>query len=81
MQTQEQWPVADIPERKTLLQTAQAAAYLHISPRTLEDYRIKGGGPVFIRLGLGKRSPVLYDLADLNAWLDSRKVAATFEES
>lgn len=72
--------MGQLPERKTLLDTQKAAEYLQLSPRTLEDYRIKGGGPVFIRLGLGKRSAVLYDLADLNAWLDSRKVGWSLEE-
>lgn len=68
------------PERMTLLTTAEAAKYLRLSPRTLEDYRIKGGGPVFIRIGLGRRAPVLYDLEDLNAWLKGQKRGSVAEE-
>lgn len=68
------------PERMTLLTTVEAAKYLRLSPRTLEDYRIKGGGPVFIRIGLGRRAPVLYDLEDLNGWLKSQKRGSVAEE-
>lgn len=64
----------------TLLDTNEAAKYLRLSPRTLEDYRIKGGGPVFIRIGLGRRAPVLYDLEDLNAWLKGQKRGSVAEE-
>ena len=67
-------------ERMTLFSTAEAAKYLRLSPRTLEDFRVKGGGPVFIRNGVGKRAPVFYDLEDLNAWLRSRKFGSTSEE-
>jgi len=66
--------------RMTLLDTVEAADYMHLSPRTLEDYRIKGGGPPFIRTGVGRRARVLYDLKDLNAWLLARKRGSTAEE-
>lgn len=72
--------MGDLSERKTFLDTRQAAEYLGIRPRTLEDYRFKGGGPVFIRMGLGKRSPVMYDMVDLNRWVEMRKAGSTFEE-
>lgn len=72
--------MAQPPERMTLLDTKEAAKYLRLSPRTLEDYRIKGGGPIFIRLGLGRRAPVLYDLHDLNEWLLRQKRGSVVEE-
>jgi hypothetical protein len=59
------------------MDTATAAQYLHLSPRTLEAYRMSGEGPPYIRVGRGRRSPVLYDVADLNAWLDARRQVAT----
>lgn len=45
-----------------LLTTAQAAAYLGLSPRTLEEWRLRGGGPVFRKLG---RRTVRYAHSDL----------------
>lgn len=62
------------------MDTVEAASYLRLSPRTLEDYRVIGGGPTFIRNGRGKRAPVLYDLADLNAWVAVRKRLSTSED-
>jgi hypothetical protein len=39
----------------------EAAALLRLSPRTLEKYRVIGGGPPFLKLG----RRVFYALADL----------------
>jgi hypothetical protein len=65
----------DEPTKKLeLLNTEAAAKYLQLSERTLEDYRVTGGGPAFIRAGRGRRAPVLYLLDDLNAWLLERRV-------
>lgn len=50
--------------------TTGAAAYLGLSPRTLEKWRVLGDGPPYSRLG-GRR--VVYYLADLDAWLMSRR--------
>ena len=47
--------------------TAGAAAALGLSPATLRKYRVRGGGPAFVRLG----SRVVYRRADLEAWVDS----------
>jgi len=66
--------VGEPPQKLELLNTEAAATYLQLSERTLEDYRVTGGGPAFIRAGRGRRAPVLYLLADLNAWLMARRV-------
>lgn len=50
-----------------LLTTPQAGELLGLSPRTLEDWRMRGGGPVFRKLG---RRRVLYRLSDLVAYVD-----------
>jgi excisionase family DNA binding protein len=47
------------------LNTAQAAHYLGISARTLEDMRIADAGPVWRRHGLRH---VRYHIDDLDAW-------------
>lgn len=54
-----------------LLTNAEAAAFVRLSPRTLEKFRVLGGGPRYKKLG----ARVRYSVEDLRAWLDSR----TFE--
>jgi len=46
------------------MDSKNAAKYLGKSPKTLDMYRCKGGGPKFI-----KRGRVFYFIADLDAWL------------
>ena len=50
------------------LDTRQAAQYLDLQPATLEAWRCRGGGPIYLKLG---RS-VKYRLSDLDAWVHSR---------
>ena len=52
----------------TLLNTREAAAYLTLKPVTLEAWRCRGGGPVFVKLNKAVR----YKQNDLDAFLDSR---------
>jgi hypothetical protein len=55
------------------LNTAQAAHYLGISERTLEDMRGLTGGPVYRKHG----STVRYHILDLDAWSAQHKRAST----
>ena len=55
------------------LNTAQAAHYLGISERTLEDMRGMPGGPVFRKHG----STVRYHILDLDAWSEKNRRAST----
>jgi len=43
-----------------------AGAFLQLSPRTLEKYRVVGGRPTYRKLG----GRVVYAVADLVAWAD-----------
>ena len=52
-----------------LLTTVEAAEYLRLSPRTLEDMRVTGNGPRYFKLGPGKRSKVVYKREDLEMWV------------
>lgn len=52
-----------------LLTTIEAAKIVRLSPRTLERHRVQGTGPRFRKAGPGKRSRVLYTMADLHEWL------------
>ncbi|WP_443749395.1 helix-turn-helix transcriptional regulator [Asticcacaulis solisilvae] len=51
-----------------LLTTQQAATFLGASPRTLEDWRLRGGGPVYRKIG---RRLVRYCDTDLSAFIAS----------
>jgi hypothetical protein len=48
----------------------RAAEYLSISPRTLQGYRTKGGGPEFVKIS---HKVVRYKIADLIKWVENRK--------
>ena len=56
----------DRENREPLLNTDQAAEFLALSRRTLEGYRRKGGGPLFVALS---RNVVRYRRADLDSWI------------
>ena len=55
-------------EERTVLPTEHAAAYLGLSPKTLETLRTRGGGPPFLKLG----RRVVYRKTDLDTWLAAR---------
>jgi hypothetical protein len=57
------------------LDTAQAAAYVRRSTRTLERFRLVGGGPKYAKSG----RKVLYRRDWLDAWLESRSFNSTSE--
>lgn len=49
-----------------LLTNAEAAERLGVSPRTLEDWRLRGRGPVYRKLG---RRLVRYSGSDLDCYI------------
>lgn len=57
----------------TFLNTAEAAHRLGVSASYLNKLRLTGGGPVFVKLG----AKVVYDLADLTAWVSARRRTST----
>lgn len=52
-----------------LVSSTEAADLLGLSPRTLERWRVTGGGPLFIKAG---RKTIRYRPADLLAWIDAQ---------
>lgn len=64
-----------------LLRSSEAAAYLGLKKQTLAGYRMYGGGPKYVRLGIGSRAPVAYLKADLDGWLKTRRFKSTSDES
>lgn len=55
-----------------------ASVEIGVEVSTLAKWRFKGNGPPYIRCG-GRK--ILYDRADLEAWLNERKHTSTAEES
>jgi hypothetical protein len=58
---------------KELLDSGQAANYLHLARQTLARLRCEGASPPYYRVG---RS-VLYDVRDLDLWLAQRRRTST----
>lgn len=61
-----------------LLDTKAVAPYVGVKPGTLENWRVQGVGPKFIKTA-GRRGKVLYDLADIEAWKDANRYQSTSE--
>lgn len=55
----------------TLLDEGSAAAVLGVSVRTLQRWRHRGCGPVFVKLGRGRGRLCRYREADVLAFLDA----------
>lgn len=58
-----------------LVSSEEAARIIGIAPKTLVNWRNRGKGPAYVRLG-EKHSPVMYRVRDLESWIDSRVVGA-----
>ncbi len=55
------------------MDTRAAGVLLGLSHRTLEGYRVSGGGPAFHRFG----NRVRYRRSDLDAWAAERRAGTT----
>jgi len=55
------------------LRTEQAANYAGMGTSTFEKLRLKGGGPVYIKVG----NIVVYDPDDLDRWLAAHRRQST----
>jgi hypothetical protein len=61
---------------EALITEAGAAEFLSFAPRTLANWRFRGGGPQFVRF---RARTVRYRRKDLVAWLEERLVSNTSE--
>jgi hypothetical protein len=75
-QPPETGPALDLPP--VVVTEDEAATLLRMCRRSLQDLRLKGGGPVFCRL-IGRR--VGYRIADLDAWARARSATSTSAEA
>ena len=60
-----------------IVSTEEAATILGLAPRTLQDFRLRGEGPPFVKL---TRRRVGYFISDLEAWARARTVKNTSQE-
>lgn len=58
-----------------LLTSKEAAAFLRVSPQSLNNLRSRGGGPPYVKLG----RLVRYDRRRLEAWVEERVRTSTSE--
>lgn len=66
-------PSPAAPANLEFLTNDEAAAFLRLSPRTLEKQRVLGGGPRYRKFG----ARVLYAVGDLRTWADGRAYGMT----
>jgi hypothetical protein len=57
-----------------------AADYLSVTPRALRDWRRRGCGPRYSRLGGHHLGRVRYEMAELHRWMAAQTVGSTAEE-
>ena len=67
---------SEMEENARYMTTPQVAAYLGLSPRTLESYRTRGMGPAFHVFG----SVVRYLLSDVMKWAAARRRHSTSDD-
>jgi predicted DNA-binding transcriptional regulator AlpA len=58
----------------TLRNEVQAAAFLGVSPRALQKWRVTGQGPQYLRLS---SRCIRYSQAELDRWIEARLCRAT----
>lgn len=63
-----------------LLSTAAVAALLGIRPQSLRAMRLRGTGPVYVRIG-GPRGRACYTAESVLAWTRDRSYRSTSEET
>jgi predicted DNA-binding transcriptional regulator AlpA len=66
------------PNSYRKLRAPDAASYLSLSQSTLAKMRLRGDGPLYAKAG---PRIVLYDIADLDAWLAGRRRTSTSDSA
>lgn len=65
------YPTVDVDR---LINEREAAAYLGYSVRALQNWRVRGGGPRFVKVS---RRSIRYRLRELNDWIEDHTVSNT----
>ncbi len=69
-------PLPPANDREQLLLTEEAAAFLRMTPRALENWRRQGNGPPYIRIS---HRCVRYRLGSLIEWIEQHSHRSTSE--
>jgi len=69
-------PDAPTSSQEALLTEQQAASLLNVNPRTMQKWRIQGGGPRFVRMS---RRCIRYWPKDIRDWVQNRIKSSTSE--
>lgn len=59
-----------------LIPSREAAAFIGVSPATLENWRVRGEGPAFVKTP-GKTGKVLYEPEQIQKYLAQRRFSST----
>jgi hypothetical protein len=59
-----------------LIPSREAAAFIGVSPATLENWRVRGEGPAFVKTP-GKTGKVLYEPVQIQKYLAQRRFSST----
>jgi hypothetical protein len=59
-----------------LIPSREAAAFIGVSPGTLENWRVRGEGPAFVKTP-GKTGKVLYEPVQIQKYLAQRRFSST----
>ena len=60
-----------------LLSNQQTAELLGINPSTLEIWRHRGKGPIFVKFGASPQAPVRYRTSEVMRWVEAQSFAST----
>ncbi len=62
-----------------VLSVPETASFLSSTKSWLDQARLRGDGPPFVRIGTGRGARVGYRMIDLQRWLDTRVRRSTSE--
>ena len=68
---------SETPEPDLYLTEARAGEILGVNPRTLQQWRLRGGGPRYVRIS---SRCVRYRYRDLTQWMEDRLRSSTSED-
>lgn len=66
----------DKQDHNKLIREPEAAELLGFSPRTLQGWRVRGGGPRFCK---SSKKAIRYRVGDLLDWIDGNTISNTSE--
>ena len=72
--------MADDGDDEEWLTPPEAARRLRLKAKTLQEYRVTGGGPKFYKLGPGRNARVVYRRAELDTWVEGFARQSTSEQ-